>query len=147
MEEKECWGQRAKFDPMAGFFKELFNRKMLNDIIPNPTRPSWRNGRVEVVRIAKILDRFFVQSYLIERLNQLKTYSFYIDIFDHDMIILEWSSSNELKALPFKFNHMWLREPKFLELVRESWAQHLESYLDKKMEKVSFKLRILKKVA
>jgi hypothetical protein len=45
---------------MAGFFKDLFVKNKLVDIMPAEIVPTWRNGRDGNDSIEKILDHFYV---------------------------------------------------------------------------------------
>jgi hypothetical protein len=49
----EVWGTSALFDPLAGYFKTLFQKNCLVDFVPVEKVPTWRNGRAGDDSIAK----------------------------------------------------------------------------------------------
>ena len=56
MNSLEIWGTRAVLDPLASFFKNLFDSVGLIDVAPSIAVPTWRNGRVGDHGIRKRLD-------------------------------------------------------------------------------------------
>lgn len=69
--------------------------------------------------IAERLDRFLLHTFIYERIQNLKTWNSYLGTSDHAAIFLEWSEENDHIALPFKFNHTWLEDKYFVELVNK----------------------------
>jgi hypothetical protein len=41
----EVWGDTTHVDPLAGYFKDIFQGNRLVDILPDEVVPTWRNGR------------------------------------------------------------------------------------------------------
>jgi hypothetical protein len=62
---EEVWGTTTLVDPLAVFFKELFEKNKLVDVAPAELVPTWRNGRSGEYGIAKRLDRIYVAEDLI----------------------------------------------------------------------------------
>jgi len=58
------WGIAALLDPLAPFFKEIFDEYSLVDVASAELAPTWRNGRMGESSISKRLDIFFVHEYL-----------------------------------------------------------------------------------
>jgi hypothetical protein len=56
----EIWGTTALMDPLAPFFKELFDDSPLVDVAPTELVPTWHNGRIGESSISKRLDRFYM---------------------------------------------------------------------------------------
>ena len=62
----------------------------------------------------------------------------------HYPVILEWKESSAPYAFPFKFNHSWLSNDDFVNMVKVEWPLlSLESF-SSRMEGFSLKLRLLK---
>jgi len=109
----KCWGKRAKSDPLASYFKDLFQCKFLRDIASIPLCPTWRNSCSRVEGIIRRIDRFFVYSQMCLRMNQIHSWYFFFDTSDHDAIMIEWFDDLEHQIIPFKFNPMWINDPDF----------------------------------
>jgi hypothetical protein len=41
----EVWGDTTHMDPLEGYFKGIFQKNRLVDILPANVVPTWRNGR------------------------------------------------------------------------------------------------------
>jgi hypothetical protein len=49
----EVWGTKARLDPLAKYFQEIFKNYGLVDIVPLQHVPTWRNGREGTESIEK----------------------------------------------------------------------------------------------
>eukprot|EP00253_Pinus_taeda_P006323 PITA_06323 len=172
MEARDCWVQKVRMDPLADYFKDLFNRKLLmgivvagscqmsralfpsqpgivlgettSHIIPNPFCPTWRNECFGEEGIAKRLDRFLVHSSLLVRMENLEASTFYSEASDHDAILLQWRGATNINSLPIKFDHSLINDTDFREMVQLSWNQPILSNNIMQMERISLKLKRLK---
>jgi hypothetical protein len=50
---EKVWGHSTLFDPLAGFYKTLFQKNCLVDFAQVELVPTWRNGRTGDESIAK----------------------------------------------------------------------------------------------
>lgn len=58
--------------------------------------------------------------------------------------MIQWKGVEKQGALPFKFNHHWINEPDFKQLVVHSWSQPLFHAFYSKMDTFSYKMKRLK---
>jgi len=126
---REVWGVISRLDPLADYFFGLFDAVGLVDVIPKQLGPTWRNGRVGGDGVSKRLDRFLINNHFNEGKFRSKSWTINSLISDHNSICLQLESSNFVSKYPFKFNHAWLKEDDFVELVRSFWLNY-ESYND-----------------
>lgn len=121
LEAKECWDQNPRRDPLVGFFKHTFNRNFLRDVAPSLVCLTQRNRWIGVDGITKWIYRFLVHLHLCHRMQNVQSTTFFLDVSNHYPILLEWGDEKNMNLVPFKFNHMWLNEPEFNDLVRNYW--------------------------
>jgi len=69
----EVWGMTTLYNSLELFFKELFRRNQLIDILRVEFAPTWRNGRFGADEILKRLDRFLVFEDLLTTLDRFRT--------------------------------------------------------------------------
>jgi endonuclease/exonuclease/phosphatase family metal-dependent hydrolase len=118
----EVWGATALLDPLAAFFKEIFLRNQLIDILPAEVAPTWRNGRCGADEILKRLDKVLVSEDLLLSFDHFRTWVEYPYISDHAPVLLQLGSGFPTVAHPFKFNLDWLRDDRFVTMVKEVWG-------------------------
>ena len=63
---------------------------------------------------------------------------------DHFPIVLEWIGQQNPRAYPFKFNHTWLDNEDFVQMVRSEWSHIQPDPSQDAMNDLSCRLRILK---
>lgn len=63
--------------------------------------------------IAKRIEIFLVDSFLYQRLKHVKSWPFYLEISDHNAIVLEWKDELGEVKIPFMFNLNSVKEPDF----------------------------------
>lgn len=117
----ESWGSQAQVDSITGFMTNLLEQHNLVDIPMNKPLPTWRNKRVGDATLARILDRFMIK---VPLMNQLHHYKQWVDsrgVSDHSPIYLEVFSPHPKPKAPFKFNHGWLPDPSYINLVSNYW--------------------------
>ena len=65
-------------------------------------------------------------------------------ISDHFPIVLEWIGQQKPRGYPFKFNHTWLDNEDFVQMVHSEWS-HIQPYPSQdSMNDLCYRLRILK---
>jgi hypothetical protein len=113
LSSKEIWGDRAKLDPLADFFKSLFSKNALVDLESVELLPTWRNGRSGSSCIEKCLDRFLVTEDLITPTRMTRAWIDPPYLSDHVPICLQIGKGKLGTKYSFKFNPSWLLEPAF----------------------------------
>ena len=110
-------------DPLHDYFCRLFENVGLNDIIPTFLFPTWLNGRLGNVGIAKRLDNFFMKDILCHTLERLKSWTIDTGVSNYKDVVLEMDSERNLKGYPFKFNSVFLEDDSFCNLVKTKWKE------------------------
>lgn len=95
------------------------------DITPLVMKPTWRNGSASPAGIAKRLDRFLISDQLMEGAIRSRSWVISSRISDHNLVFLQLVGLDLSPKFPFKFNHAWLKEKDFKQLVEDCW-QHNE---------------------
>eukprot|EP00253_Pinus_taeda_P025948 PITA_25948 len=88
----------------------------------NKPLPTWRNRRVDKAALARRLDRFLMKVPLMQHLHHYKQWVGSGGISDHSLIYLEVFGPHPKPKAPFKFNHVWLQDPAYINMVSEFWA-------------------------
>ena len=84
--------------------------------------PTWSNGCVgKVINIAKHLDRFLMFENLWNVLGRFKPWAYSIGVSNHKALVPQLDFGNPISHYPFKFNHTWIEEQSFCDLVRKKW--------------------------
>jgi len=102
------------------FFNSLFHRVGL---ILSPT---WRNIRIGVNGIAKRLDRFMLDSNLINDHLHFRSWVEPSSISDHHPIGLSIEGPQRATTTPFKFNCSWIGDQIYNIFVKKTWAEMLD---------------------
>ena len=118
----EVWGSKAHIDPLGPYFTQLFAAFNLVDVAPLCAGPTSRNGRSGEEGISKRLDRFILSLNLIDLLPRHRVWYLPFVISDHYPLLLQWMEELATSYPPFKFNHSWLCDETFVNLVREEWS-------------------------
>lgn len=120
MEEKR--GGTIIRDPAREWVEDLMQDQDLLDIPPENGKYTWSNKRIGPGHIAAILDRCLVQSSFLLLGLESRLHILPCRTSDHKPILLEMSSHKDLGPIPFRFNPLWVKEPKFLKLVQDCWT-------------------------
>eukprot|EP00253_Pinus_taeda_P006944 PITA_06944 len=146
LNSNECWGHCRHFDSLADSIKlDLLNNNMV-DVVPGETVPTWSNGQSDQAYIAKRIDRFLVYNNIIDVLGMPHSSVENILVSDHRPIMLTWPPSGVKMGFPFKFNHTYLHEPTFNELIINVWKEMFDSSCLSPPHSLREKLSVLKKV-
>ena len=107
---------------MQDSVEELTQLWELIDLNPKKGRFMWSNQRVGATSIFARLDRFLVQSSLLDG-NQL-TYSKILPKLssDHHPIALVFEKEEQLGPIPFRFCPLWIEHDGFLDTVKQAWT-------------------------
>jgi hypothetical protein len=117
----KTWGKKATSDPLSVYFKSLFQRHSLIDVIPNKPLPTWKNGRASVESISKRLDRFYIAEELLVSSQKYRSWVQLPFISDHAPICLELGQGFQKVYFPYKFNPGWIAEEGFTNVVENIW--------------------------
>eukprot|EP00253_Pinus_taeda_P015313 PITA_15313 len=138
-------GGISREDPEMERFKDVLTDLRLVDIPTINGKLTWNNRRGGNKQIVSRLDRFLVSEHIIG-----------MDIFyeasilpsigsDHWPIKLEITMNNQNKKRPFRFESLWLRDPTFLDKVRNWWQESkMETKGQKKMHTFQLRLKGIK---
>jgi hypothetical protein len=117
LSSKEIWGDRAKMDPLAIFFKSLFTKNALVDLESTELLPTWRNGRSGSSCIEKRLDRFLISEEMLTPTHMTRAWIDLPYLSDHVPICLQIGKGKLGTNYPFKFNPSSLLQPAFDRIV------------------------------
>jgi endonuclease/exonuclease/phosphatase family metal-dependent hydrolase len=140
----EVWGTSASTDPLASYFKNLFQAHALVDILPTVIVPTWRNGRAGSEAIKKRLDRVLISETLATLDGRIRSWVEYPFLSDHAPVLLQLETTLSPKAYPFKLNSSWLQEEKFNDIVKEVWTDPLYNTELEPQHRLVWKLKSLK---
>lgn len=122
MSAAEFWGSSNVSDPLASYFKDIFDATGLIDIAPATLTLTWNNGRVGRDGLAKHLDIFLMNDNLGSKVGRYHTWSIPTSVFDHRSIALQLEFDASFNLYPFKFNSTSLEDKSFCDLVKDRWS-------------------------
>jgi hypothetical protein len=140
----EIWGTTTVLDPLAPFFKELFDDYPLVDVAPTELVPTWRNGRIGESSISKRLDRFYMHEDLMGPELRYRSWVEPTYISDHSPILLQLDLGIPKTRHSFKFNPVWLKDGTFVDLTREVWLDQRFDLIVGSQRRLVEKLSLLK---
>lgn len=121
LSNRERYGLVSQLDQLAPFFSFLFDEAKLLDVDPRSLRPTWSNNRMGEAGVAKILDKFLVPEHLLQSFTRYRSWvrskGLELGISDHWPMYLELGLCSRKIVAPYKFNHVWLKESVFRELI------------------------------
>ena len=129
---------------MGPYFTKLFSDHLLANVAPSCAGPTYRNGRMGDEGICKRLDIFFLSFNLVNLLARHRVWAHHFGISDHYPVLLEWIDHPVSCPLPFKFNHSWLSNEDFVQMIRSKWPLISSGIPVDDMEDLSAKFRLLK---
>ena len=124
-------------------FPELLTYLCLVDIPTVNGHFTWNNGRGERHQLASRLDRFLTSEALVSLDIYYEAAIVPTIGFDHWSIRLEIDVKVGLPNRPFRFEIFWLRDPGFIEKVKNWWTYHLAKGQNK-MHTFQLRLKDLK---
>jgi hypothetical protein len=144
MDLDEVWGVSAQIDPLMNFFRDIFSKHHLVDVMPSEVVPTWHNCGIGDDGTQKRLDRVFAFEAL---LNDSALYKSWVElpfISDHAPVIFQLDYSIKSVAYPFKFNLAMLKDDSFGDLVRDVWSSQHDSVVEGAQTRLVGKLFKLK---
>jgi hypothetical protein len=117
----EVWGVDAHPDPLAGFFRDLFQKNRMVDVKPLELVPTWCNDRSGEQNIQKRMDIVYVVEGLLHETARFRSWVELPYFSDHVPIFFQLNNGYRLVAYPFKFNHAILKDESFGVLVQSVW--------------------------
>eukprot|EP00253_Pinus_taeda_P006650 PITA_06650 len=109
-------------DSATEWVEDLLQDWDLLDIKPVSGMFTWSNKRIGPSHIAARLDRFLVHSSFLLLGLDACVHILPCSTSDHKPIKLTLHAHVDLGHIPFKFSPLWIKEPKFLQVVKESWS-------------------------
>ena len=106
-------------DPLQYFVEALIRSWDLLDIKPASGCFTWNNNRTGSASILARLDRFFVQSSLLDSNLIISSKILPNTSSDHHPISLLVKEEEDYGPIPFRFSPMWIEREGFLETVNE----------------------------
>eukprot|EP00253_Pinus_taeda_P024332 PITA_24332 len=119
---RESWGSTTQMDAISGYMTNLLEQTYFVDVPMHKPQPTWRNRMVGEAALACRLDRFLMKSPLIQHLHHYKQWVGTRGLSDHSHIYLKILGPHHKPKAPFKFNHVWLQDPKYISLVTGFWS-------------------------
>jgi len=110
-------------DPAREWAKDILQEWDMLDIKPSSGKYSWSNKILGPGHITARLDRFFIQSSFLLLGLEPRMHILPNNISDHKPIKLELLAHLDLGPIPFRFSPLWIKEPGFMQIVKDSWNQ------------------------
>eukprot|EP00253_Pinus_taeda_P017362 PITA_17362 len=110
-------------DPAREWAEDLLQDWDLLDIKPSSGKFSWSNKRVGPGHIAARLYRFFIQSSFLLSGLEPRMHILAGSVSDHKPVKLELLAHLDLGPIPFRFSPLWVKEPLFMQTVKDCWRQ------------------------
>ena len=85
-----------------------------------------------------------LSDHLISLLARYRVWAHRSGVSDHFPVLFEWLDHLVSCAFPFKFNHSWLDNEDFVQMIRTKWPLISSNASEDVMEYLSVKLRLLK---
>jgi hypothetical protein len=107
--------------PAREWVEDLIQDWDLLDIKPSNGKCTWSNKKVGPGHIVARLDRFLVQSSFLLLGLEARMHILPCNVSDHKPIMLELLAQKELDSIPFRFSPLWVKDPNFMNKVKERW--------------------------
>jgi len=86
LSSSEVWGDIGRTDPLANFLSSLLHKSGLVDLQPSVVARTWWNGCTGPAGISKRLDRFLLNSKLIDIHHKIRTWVEASFIYDQNPV-------------------------------------------------------------
>ena len=106
---------------MLGMVEELIQNWDLNDLKPKLGRYTWSNHRAGAANISARLDRFLINSSLIDVQSLVSTKILPKLSSDHHPISLLFKREDDLGPIPFRFSPLWIDRVGLIDVVSQVW--------------------------
>ena len=132
-------------DPLQEFVEAILQSWDLLDFKPTRGRFTWNNNRSGSASILARLDRFVVQSSLLDKNFLISSKKLPKISSDHHPISLLIKEEEDYGPIPFRFSPLWIEREGFWEIVTEVWNQYVTgspSFVwEQKLKKVKYALK------
>lgn len=122
--QQEKRGGSIVCDPFGERLEDLLVDLDLIDIPLKNAKYTWNNRRCGAGHIAARIDRFLVCSAFFQSDLLINSYSIPCASSDHNPIGLSIAPPENLGPIPFRFNHLWINTPGFLDIVKNTWNKN-----------------------
>lgn len=113
-------------DPFRSQLEELMSDHELMDIIPKNRKFTWNNRRLGPGNIMERLDRVLVNISLLSTFAAAYTNVLNSSTSDHFPVMLTLEPNANLGPIPFRYNHLWRNNAVVMDIIEETWKQHIE---------------------
>ena len=132
-------------DPLQDFVEAILQSWDLLDFKPTRGRFTWNNNRTRSASILARLDRFLVQSYLLDKNFLISSKILPKISFDHHPISLLIKEEEDYRPIPFRFSPLWIEREGFWEIEIEVWNQYVIGspifVWEQKLKKIKYALK------
>ena len=118
----ESWGTNAIPNPLADYIITSLEQVDLIDMQMPKLLPTWRNHRTGDAALARRLDIFLITLPLLQSLEKFQQWVGHGSMSDHSPVFLDFEIGPKHARPPFKFNSIWLLDPKY-QVVQE-WQHY-----------------------
>eukprot|EP00253_Pinus_taeda_P019806 PITA_19806 len=124
---EEVWGSGRKMDPISDYLRSQLLHRNFIDVDPSILTHTWQNGQINDSYIAKRIDRVILQTDIIDAMG-MPVFSIGNDtISDHRPIYIQWRQQLIRRHYPFKFDHSFLNDSVFNQIVSAAWLDSTSS--------------------
>ena len=127
------------------YFLDLSKKYQLVDIVPSKITPTWKNSKQGGEGVCKRLNHFIMREYLVEYFLRYRPWVFHTNLSKHFPIALQIDVNCIDSNRPFKFDHSWLTNYNFCQMIRDFWLSVTCPENLNVTELLVFKLKLLKK--
>jgi hypothetical protein len=118
---KEKKGGSRVRDPTREHLEDLISSFHLIDINPSNDRFTWSNRRLGPGHITARLDRFLLSSSFLDESFSPSSLILPWTGSDHRPVTLTLSPPDNFGPIPFRFNPLWILDPRFFDIVSDAW--------------------------
>ena len=132
-------------DSLLDFVESILHTWDLLDYKPKRGRFTWNNNRVGTDSILTRLDRFLVQSTLLDKNFLISSKKLPKISSDHHPISLLLKEEEDYGPIPFRFSPLWSERDGFFDIVNEVWSQYVDGSLsyvcEQKLKRTKYALK------
>ena len=128
-------------DPLLDFVESIIRSWDLLDFKPKRDRFTWSNKKAGSESILAHLDRFLVQSSLLDENLLISSKKFPKISSDHHHITLQMNEEEDYGPILFRFSPLWIERDGYWGTVCDVWSQYVDgspNYVrEEKLKKLS----------
>ncbi|XP_027118647.1 uncharacterized protein [Coffea arabica] len=126
-DEGEYLGRAPQNITTLNDFADCISRCGVKTMVASGSQYTW-TGIQQGRRVWKCLDRILMNVAWQQQFTALGLQHLNWTSLDHYPLLLGLVADGRVGSWPFKFQHMWVKHPAFLDVVEQSWIQPLEGY-------------------